>query len=139
MDDDIIEPVTGATTWISPIVPVIKPNGEIRICTDARQANTAISRAAVPMKTVEEISTKMNGARFFSKLDLKCGYNQIELAPESRDITTFSTHIGLFRTSRLTQGVAPAGDYFDTIMTDEIAENCRDSRRRKYPRRYNCS
>ena len=121
LNDDIIEPVIGPTTWISPIVPVIKPNGDIRICTDARQANTAISREALSIKTVEEIATKMNGANFFSKLDLRAGYNQIELAPESRSITAFATHIGLFQNKRLTIGIGPSGDFFNTIVTDEIS------------------
>ncbi len=46
IEDDIIEPVNGLTTWISQIVHVLKRNGnnEIRICTDARNENKAILR-----------------------------------------------------------------------------------------------
>ena len=40
----------------------------------------------------------------FSKLDLHQGYNQMELTPESRYITTFSTHLGLRRYTRLNFG-----------------------------------
>ena len=89
LDDDIIEKVVGPTTWVSPIVPVPKPNGEIRICVDSRLANKAISREAHSIKTVEDVAIKLNNAKIFSKLYLRSGYNQIELDPDSRDIVGY--------------------------------------------------
>ena len=41
---DIIEKVEGPTSWLSPLVVVPKPNNDIRICVDMRQANTAVQR-----------------------------------------------------------------------------------------------
>ena len=41
---NIIEPVTGPTTWLNPIVPVIKPSGKLRLCLDMRRANETITR-----------------------------------------------------------------------------------------------
>ena len=41
---DIIEPVEGSTPWVSPVVVVPKPNGDIRLCVDMRRANEAIQR-----------------------------------------------------------------------------------------------
>ena len=46
---------------------------------------------------MEELLSDLNGTSVFSKIDLKAGYHQLELHPESRYITTFSTHKGLFR------------------------------------------
>ena len=46
---------------------------------------------------LEEIIHDLNGATVFSKIDLNAGYHQIELHPDSRYITTFSTHTGLKR------------------------------------------
>ena len=43
LKNDIIEPVNGPTEWVSPIVPVVKPNNQIRVCTDARMLNKAIT------------------------------------------------------------------------------------------------
>lgn len=43
----------------------------------------------------------LNGAKVFSKLDLNAGYHPLELHLESRNITTFSTHVGLRRYKRL--------------------------------------
>ncbi len=85
---DIIEKVDGATPWVNPVVIVPKANAEIRMWLDMRQANAAIIRERFPIPTVDELLQGMNGSAIFSKLDLKWGYHQLELTPESIDITT---------------------------------------------------
>ena len=50
---DVIEKVEGPTSWVNPLVVVEKPNGDIRICLDMRQANQAIVREKHPVPTVE--------------------------------------------------------------------------------------
>ena len=62
-----------------------------------RAANKAIKRKRHPTPTLNELKTILSGANVFSKLDLNQGYNQLELAEESRYITTFATHLGLYR------------------------------------------
>ncbi len=42
--------------------------------------------------TIEELSAELNGVKIISKLDLRSSYNQLELYPDRRDITVFSTH-----------------------------------------------
>ena len=54
----------------------------------------------------------MNQSKIFSKLDVKWAYHQIELDPESSDITTFATHKGLFRYKRLMFGVSCAPEVY---------------------------
>ena len=54
----------------------------------------------------------MSGSKVFSKVDLRAGYHQIPLAAESRPITTFVTHRGLFRFKRLPFGVNSASEVF---------------------------
>ena len=104
---DVIEEVTESTSWVSPIVAIPKGN-DIRLVIDMRKANTAIRRNHYPIPTLEELLQKFNGCKFFSKLDLVHGYHQIELHPQSRYITTFITHNGLFRYKRLVQGATSA-------------------------------
>ena len=55
IENDIIEPAEGPTPWISPIVPVPKEDGSIRICTDAREANKAIKRERFVMPTADDL------------------------------------------------------------------------------------
>ena len=95
----VIERIEGPTHWVSPIVVAPKPKspGKVCVCVDMRQANKAIKRERHVTPTVKEMIGDLNGARVFSKLDLNQGYNQLELAPESRYITTFSSHMGRMR------------------------------------------
>ena len=119
----IIEPCTGPTPWVSPLVVTPKPKNpeEIRICVDMRLPNTAIIRERHPMPTADELIHKLNGAKVFSKLDLRHGYHQILLAPESRYITTFRTHKGLHRYVRLNYGTSAASEVFQYAISQAIA------------------
>ena len=70
-----------------------------------RQANQAIVREKHPVPTVEETLQEVSNAKVFSKLDLNMAFHQIELHPDSRDITTFAAPNGLYRYKRLLFGV----------------------------------
>jgi hypothetical protein len=85
---NIIEPVEGPTPWVSPVVIVPKPSGDIRLCVDMRRANLAIVRERHPIPTVDDVLYQLNGGTVFSKLDLRWGFHQIELEEQSRNITT---------------------------------------------------
>ena len=93
-ENDIIERVEGPTTWISPVVVAPKLSGYIRFCVDMYRANEAIVRERLPTPTVDEVLEGLNGSTVFSKLDLRWGFHQIELEPNSRDITSFATDDG---------------------------------------------
>ena len=54
------------------------------------RANEAIVRERLPIPTVDEVLESLNGSTVFSKLDLRWGFHQIELKPNSRDITAFA-------------------------------------------------
>ena len=116
---DIIERAEGPTPWVSPIVVVPKKTG-IRICVDMRAANQAIERERHPVPTVEDLIVDLNGSTVFSKIDLNQGYHQLELEENSRGITTFATHIGLFRYKRLTFGVNSAAEIFQKSIEEVL-------------------
>ena len=116
--DDIIEKVPGtqATPWISPIVAVPKKDDDVRICVDMRKPNQAIQRIRHLIPTVDDVNLKLTGATVFSKLDMSQAYHQLELHEDSRYITTFSTHIGLFRYKRLNYGTNAAAEIFQNAL-----------------------
>ena len=68
-----------------PWVPVPKPKDPeaVCICMDMSIPNQAIERERHLTHTVDDVIQVLNGARFFSKLDLNCGYHQLELEPSS--------------------------------------------------------
>ena len=117
----ITEPVEGPAPWVNPVVIVPKNNAQIRLCLDMRQANQAIMRRRYRIPTVDEVLHTMNGSKVFSKLDLKWGYHQLELSPESREITTFATPDGLFRCKRLLSGVCPASEQYQHETASALA------------------
>ena len=118
---DIIEEVhSGSAEWVSPLVVVPKPDRYIRICDDMRRANEAIERERHPIPTIEEVLHDLNGSTVFSKLDLKWGFHQVELDAESRQITTFITHKGLFRYKRLMFGITSAPEKYKKIVKDAL-------------------
>lgn len=97
LDRDIIERVHQPSAWVSPIVPVLKDNGEIRLCVDMRRANQAVIRETHPLPIVEELFGSIHGAVRFSKLDIREAYHQVEISERSREITTFIAKQGLYR------------------------------------------
>ena len=115
-DDDIIETVAGPTPWISPLVIIPKNDGTV----DMRMANRAIQRERHPSQTVDDLINELNGAQVFSKLDMRSGYHQLSLAPESRYTTTFATHKGLRRYKRLNFGTNSASELFQQVIHDQI-------------------
>ena len=121
LESGIIEEVPkGPTGWISPLVVVPKSDGDVRICVHMRRANQAIIREHQPIPTIEEVLQDLNGSTIFSKVDLKWGFHQILLAEESRHVTTFVTHRGLYRYTRLMFGVTSAPEKYQQIIRDVL-------------------
>lgn len=126
--NDIIEPVEHSD-WISPLVVVAKRDtstkqaDQIRLCVDMREANKAIIRENHPLPTFDEISPQLQQSRYFSKLDLNSAFHQLELAPSSRNITTFICHKGLFRFKRLMFGISGASEIFQKIL-ERVLVSC---------------
>ena len=128
---DVIEPVTESSNWVSPIVAVPKGN-DIRLVIDMRKPNEAIRRKYYPVPTLEELLNQFNNCVLFTKVDLNHGYHQISLSEESRELTTFITHEGIFRYKRLVQGANSALEEYQkaisTLFNHEplIANICDD-------------
>ena len=117
---DSIEVVTKPTGWVSPVVLENKEDGSIRLCVDMREANKALRRVHHVILSTDDIKDRVRGSKFFSKIDLKKGFNQVELSEESRNITTFSTHRGLARFKVLNFGAKPNPEIFHEEIRKRI-------------------
>ena len=124
---DIIEKTTGPTHWVSSVIVVPKSDGDIRLCVDMRRANLAVKRERHSVPTMEELLQEINQSKIFSKPDVKWAYHQIDLDPESRNITTFPTHEGLFRYKRLMFGISCAPEMYQKSMQQTLA-GCKGGR-----------
>ena len=73
-----------------------------------RNANRAINSSNIPIPRVEDIKSQLNGSKYFTKLDFKSAFHQIEIDESSRYITVFHAGHKLMRYRRLTMGAKPA-------------------------------
>ena len=104
----IIKPVK-FSRWAAPIVPVVKSDGTIRICSDYKVTiNRAAKTDTYPLPKIEDLFASLSGGKLFSKVDLASAYQQILLDEESKEYTTINTPKGLFCYNHLPFGVALA-------------------------------
>ena len=78
--------IPSQSPWASPVVPVPKPDGSVRVCIDYRRLN-AVTVGDYYMCTLEEILERFGNSRAISKLDLAKGFYQIEVDADSVDKT----------------------------------------------------
>ena len=67
------------------------------MCVDLREPNKAVITDSHPLPLIKDILSELHGAVMFSTLDLKSAYHQLTLHEESRGLTTFITHEGLYQ------------------------------------------
>jgi hypothetical protein len=82
--------------WVSPLVVVPKKNGKWRICVDYRELNKAMLRDHFPLPFIDQVLDSLAGKKYFSFLDGFSGYNQINIALEDQDKTTFTCPWGMY-------------------------------------------
>ena len=112
----VVSPVR-FSEWAAPIVPVVKRDGNIRICGDYKLTVNAVSKTdPYPLPRIEDIFASLAGGKTFTKLDLEHAYQQVPLTEESRKYTTINTHKGLFQYNRLPFGVASAPGIFQRTV-----------------------
>ncbi|CAK1589460.1 unnamed protein product [Parnassius mnemosyne] len=109
--DGILTPVD-RSDWATPIVPVVKKDGKIRICADYKLTlNKVIEVDRYPLPRVEDLLVRLQGGQRFSKIDLSQAYAQFVL-DESAKYTVINTHKGLFRYNRLVYGLSSSPGIF---------------------------
>ena len=118
----VIEPVDKPTEWCSPMVPVVKKNGKVRICVDLKEVNKAVKRPHYSVPTFDDVAPKLAGSTVFTTLDAASGFWQIPLHKESQPLTTFITPFGRFMFKRLPFGINPATDEYQKKMVELFGE-----------------
>ncbi|RDX69713.1 hypothetical protein CR513_51131, partial [Mucuna pruriens] len=82
--------------WVANIVPVPKKDGKVRMCVDYRDLNKASPKDNFPLPHIDTLVDNTACHQIFSFMDGFSGYNQIRMAPEDREKTTFTTTWGTF-------------------------------------------
>jgi transposase InsO family protein len=118
----VIVKVTEPTDWCAPIVPVIKKNGNVRICVDLKKLNQAVKREHYMLPNLDDISPKLCGATLFSKLDASSGFHQLPLEEASWCLTTFITPFGRFCFKFVPFGITSAPEIFQRRMSELLSD-----------------
>jgi hypothetical protein len=94
LDMKVIEPASGP--WWAPIVLILKPDGSIRFCVDYRKLNDVSVNDSYALPRIDDCLDSLGSARYFTTLDANSGYWKINVAPEDRERTAFTSRRGLF-------------------------------------------
>ncbi|GBG73320.1 hypothetical protein CBR_g13039 [Chara braunii] len=106
----------------APVLFVRKKNKDLRLCIDYRKLNAQTVKNAGPLPRIDDLLERLGGATYFSKLDLKSGYHQIEIQPQDRYKTAFKMRYGHFEWVVMPFGLTNAPATFQAAMTTEFRD-----------------
>ena len=115
------------SSWASPIVPVPKPDGNVRVCTNYKALNSITVPLIYPLPSMEEVLQEIAGAAYLTTLDLAKGFLQIPVAKEHQHKTAFVTPHGKWEYTRLPFGLRNAPAHFQMVM-DRLLQGIPGSR-----------
>ena len=103
--------------WSSSTVLVKKKDGNWRFCIDLRKLNARTVKDAYALPRIEETLDYLAGSKWFSALDLKSGYWQVELYEESKPLTAFTAcPLGFYECEQMPFGATNAPATFQRMM-----------------------
>jgi len=112
---NLIYPIADSQ-WVSPLVIMPKKNDKWRVCIDYRELNKATLKDHFPLPFIDQVLDTLAGKKYFSFLDGFSGYNQIQVAPEDQDKTTFTCPWGTYAYRVLPFGLCNAPATFQRVV-----------------------
>ena len=125
LDKGYIKP--SESPMASPFFFVKKKDGKLRPCQDYRYLNDWTIKNAYPLPLISEIMDKIKGAKYFTKFDVRWGYNNVRIRKEDQWKAAFKTNRGLFEPTVMFFGMCNSPATFQTMMDSifsDMIEGC---------------
>ncbi|UYV73003.1 hypothetical protein LAZ67_10001459 [Cordylochernes scorpioides] len=118
MEIKIIRP--SSSPWASSIILVRKKDGSLRFCVDYRRLNKITKKDVYPLPRIDDALDTLSGSRYFSTMDMRSGYWQIEVDDMDREKTTFITPDGLYEFNVMPIGLCNAPATFERMIDNVL-------------------
>ena len=120
LDKGYIPP--SSSPWGSPVLLVEKKDGSLRMVVDYRGLNEVTIKNKYSLSMINDLFDRLQGAKVFSKIDLRSGYHQLKIREQDIPKTAFTTRYGLYEYTVMSFGLTNAPAYFMNMMNKVFME-----------------